>query len=81
MAENTFWITGDIIFDLQTGKKSDVLRLAANERDASTFTQAAAETYLGFVQARTLDSGIVWSVERSLELPTEFVIKGVQPHG
>lgn len=78
MADIVFWISGNLIFDLRTGTKSDVFLLAYKEQDASTFPLADAQVYLGFVQERTRDVDITWTVEKSSERPTEFVIKGVQ---
>ena len=74
---NVFWIAGNVLFDLATGKKSDVLMLVNSEADASVFSKADAEAYVQFVASRA--TNIRWVVE-----PTQmrgsglYVIKGVQ---
>lgn len=75
---NVFWIAGNILFDLTTGKKSDVLMLVNSEADASLFTKADGEAYVQFVAARA--TNVRWTVEPS-RLPDRsglYVIKGVQ---
>jgi hypothetical protein len=73
---NTFWVSGNIIFDLETGKKTEVLMLVSAEDDASTFNDRDADGYLDFVKRRT--RSIAWTKEPSNERPGMFVIKGVQ---
>ena len=73
---NTFWLGGNILFDLETGKTTQVLLLVNREEDATTFKEDDARTYLAFVKRRTSD--IQWSQHKSKERPTMFVIKGVQ---
>jgi hypothetical protein len=75
---NKFWIAANIMFDLGTGKKTEVLLLVNNEIDATFFKEAEAHRYKDFV-ARRADN-IEWFVE-----PTRlrgsgelFVIRGLQ---
>jgi hypothetical protein len=75
---NTFWIAANIIFDLATGEKKDILTLVNHEIDATFFKQADAVNYKSFVELRA--SNLKWSVD-----PTNlrgrgdlFVIRGVQ---
>jgi hypothetical protein len=75
---NVFWIAGNILFDLATGRKSDVLMLVNSENDASVFSQVDAEAYVQFVRSRA--PNVRWSVEPS-RMPDRsglYVIKGVQ---
>ena len=74
--ENDIWIEANIVFDLETGKTTQVFMLASHEADASTFSRADADTYLLFVKRRA--PGIAWSIEASKQRPELFVIRGVQ---
>jgi hypothetical protein len=73
---NILWVAANIIFDLETGKKTEVLLLASREDDATTFKEEDAPTYLEFVKRRA--PHIEWSKEGSKERPGMYVIKGVQ---
>lgn len=84
---NTFWIAANVLFDLGTGKKSEVLMLVNKVEDATLFTEHDAQNYLNFVSTRA--SNIQWTIEslqpqnvlrmRALgEFPRQYVIKGVQ---
>jgi hypothetical protein len=74
---NTFWIAGNILFDLNTGKKTDVLMLVNHEVEASFFKRVDADAYRDFVAARA--PNITWIVEATnLRGSGMFVIKGVQ---
>jgi len=75
---NTFWITGNIIFELGTGKATQVLMLTSSEADANVFaTQEEAKTFLLFVQSRA--PRIVWSLEAPTpQRPQGYRIRGVQ---
>ncbi len=73
---NTLWVAANILFDLETGKTTQVLLLASREQDATTFTKKDAELYFNFVKSRA--RLINWSVERSSQRPETFVIKGTQ---
>jgi hypothetical protein len=78
MKINIFWIAGNVIFDLKTGAKSDVLMLVNSEKDASTFNNNDADAYLNFVAVRV--PNVTWSKEpsRLRDGESQFVIKGVQ---
>jgi hypothetical protein len=74
---NTFWIAANIVFDLRTGERKDVLTLVNHEIDATFFTESDALNYKNFVQSRADD--IQWFVEQTrLRGPSKFVIRGVQ---
>lgn len=73
---NTLWIAANIIFDLETGKTTQVLMLVNREEDATVFSQKDADTYLYFVGNRA--KNIKWSLEKSKERPNMLVIRGVQ---
>lgn len=73
---NTFWVGANIMFDLGTGKTTQVLLLVNREDDATTFKSEDARTYLSFVQHRA--EHIKWSLEKSKERPGMYVIKGLQ---
>jgi hypothetical protein len=88
---NTFYIAGNIIFDLATGEAKNVLTLVNKPEDASIFTATDAQNYLNFVQLRA--QNIVWTIEHLPPLTTtplllkkvagiptvdRFIIKGVQ---
>lgn len=73
---NTLYVAGNIIFELDTGKTTRVLMIVAREDDASVFTEADANAYLGFVKRRATE--IQWSVQPSSEREGMFIIKGVQ---
>jgi len=65
------------LFDLQTGKTTQVLLLVYRAEDASTFNKQDAEAYLSFVQARA--TNIAWSIQRSPSVGDgRFVIRGEQ---
>ncbi len=75
---NTFWIAANIIFDLGTGEKKEILTLVNHEIDATFFKKVDADNYKAFVERRAIN--ITWSVD-----PTNlrgrgdlFVIRGVQ---
>jgi hypothetical protein len=76
---NTFWITGNILFDLETGKRTDVLMLTSSEGDATTFTESDADNYKSFIERRA--NIIQWAVMPSTQSPGKFVIRGVQNVG
>jgi len=73
---NTFWIGANILFDLETGRTSQVMLLVNREDDATTFKEEDARSYLAFVKRRAAD--IQWSLARSKTRPDMYVIKGVQ---
>jgi len=75
---NTFWISTNIIFDLGTGKTSQILMLVNREGDAAAFnTLKEAQTYLAFVQARA--GQIQWFVDPPTpQRPQGYLIRGVQ---
>jgi hypothetical protein len=78
---NTFWIAANVMFDLGTGEKKEVLLLVNNVEDATVFTEQDAQRYAQFVAVRA--SNIAWSVEpltigHNLQRLGRFVIKGVQ---
>jgi hypothetical protein len=83
---NTFWVAANVLFDLGTGKKNEVLMLVNKVEDATLFSFQDAQNYYKFISERA--SNIMWSVE---PLPPDrlmmrafgdtsgpYVIKGVQ---
>ena len=75
---NTFWIAANIIFELGTGKTSQVLMLVNRADDATTFATAAeAQNFLQFVQSRA--AHIVWFLEPPTpQRPKGYLIRGEQ---
>jgi hypothetical protein len=76
---NIFWIAGNIIFDLNTGKASSVLMLVNRESDATVFSEQDAHAYFSFIRQRA--QSIEWFLERSPQRalgPEGWVIRGVQ---
>ncbi len=77
---NEFWIAANIIFDLGTGEKKDILMLVNHEIDATFFNRGDAELYYTFVTMRA--KNIVWKIEpTNLRGQGWFVIRGVQNVG
>jgi hypothetical protein len=76
MMINTFWIAANIIYDLNTGKKSDVLMLVNEERHATYFKKEDAPHYLDFVKTRSPE--IQWFIDPTNQRAGMFVIRGVQ---
>jgi hypothetical protein len=75
---NTFWIAANIIFDLGTGEKKEILTLVNHEIDATFLKRKDAELYFNFVSVRA--TNIIWSID-STRLRGQgdlFVIRGVQ---
>jgi hypothetical protein len=77
---NTFWIGANILFDLETGKTTQVFQLVYREEDATTMPMQQATTSLSFVESRAarFSPDIKWSIEKSVLRPALFVIKGEQ---
>jgi hypothetical protein len=77
---NTFYIAANILFDLETGKTTQVLLLATREEDATYFTEPDADTYLVFVRSRAerVSKNTVWSKQKTNQRTGMFVIQGVQ---
>jgi hypothetical protein len=74
---NTFWLAANILFDLGTGKRTDVLTLVNQEIDASVFQKSVAEGFLNFVATRSPE--IRWAVEpTNLRGSGLYVIRGMQ---
>ena len=75
---NTFWIAANIIFDLGTGKTSQVLMLVNREVDATVFASLEeARKFLTFVVSRAQD--IQWSIDvPTPQRPRGWIIRGVQ---
>ncbi len=76
---NTFWVAANILFDLGTGEKKEVLMLVNHEADATFFKKADVDTYKAFVERRA--ANIVWAVEPTNlrgRIGEYFVIKGMQ---
>ena len=74
--KNTFWIGANVLFDLETGKTTEVMLLVSREDEATTFNKADADLYLSFVKRRR--PKIHWLLEVSKERPKMWVIKGIQ---
>jgi hypothetical protein len=73
---NNFWIAANIIFDLETGKTTQVLMLVSREADATIFNEKDAVLYLGFVERRA--THVKWRMEKSRDPVGMFVIRGEQ---
>jgi len=75
---NNLWIAANIIFDLATGKTSQVLMLVNRPTDATIFTtQAEAQNYFSFVAIRA--PHISWVLEPPTpQRPQGWVIRGQQ---
>ena len=80
---NTFYIAANILFDLETGKTTQILLLATNESAATYFTRAEAENYLNFVvpRAERFAKNIKWTLEKTNQRTGMYVIQGVQHVG
>jgi hypothetical protein len=78
--KNTFWLGGNLVFDLKTGKMTEVLQLVYREEDATTFMGQFAENVFNFVKMRTDEASlrIRWFKEKSKTRPNLLVIKGEQ---
>jgi hypothetical protein len=78
---DTFWVSGTILFDLETGGTKPVLMLVNRVEDATIFKPEDAKSYLDLVSrsAKQIPAEpITWTLEPSEERPGRFVIKGVQ---
>ena len=77
---NTFYIAANIMFDLETGKTTQVLLLATGESSATYFTKTDAENYLAFVvpRAERFAKNIKWTIEPTSQRTGMYVIQGVQ---
>jgi hypothetical protein len=74
---NTLWIAANIIFDLETGKTTQVLMLVNREVDATIFQEKEATTYFSFVQRRA--QSVQWFLDKPTpQRPQGYVIRGVQ---
>jgi hypothetical protein len=75
---NTLWIAANLIFDLDTGKTSNVLMLVNQESDATIFKDLSeGQKYLSFVQVRA--GSIQWFLDPPIpQRPQGYVIRGVQ---
>lgn len=78
--KNIFWIGANILFDLRTGATNQVLLFVFREEDASTFTNADADSFLAFVQGRAAQFGgkITWSIDEASRRRGYYVIRGEQ---
>ena len=76
---NTLWIGANLLFDVETGKTTQVLQFVFREEDATTWTEEAAKNQLSFVESRAARYAVIrWSVEQSSARRGLFVIRGVQ---
>lgn len=75
---NVFWVAANILFDMNTGKRTDVLMLVSRETDATIFnTEQEATGYLAFIQHRA--QHIQWFLDAPTpQRPLGWVIRGVQ---
>lgn len=75
---SNLWIAANIIFDLATGKTSQVLMLVNRPTDATIFTtQTEAQNYFTFVSMRA--PHISWFLEAPTpQRPQGWVIRGQQ---
>ena len=75
---NQFWVAANIILDLGTGGRSNVLMLVSNEREATVFDLINdATTYFEFVKRKAPE--IYWSLEPPTpQRPQGYIIRGVQ---
>jgi hypothetical protein len=78
MRVNTVWIGANIIFELETGKASNVLVLVYRAEDATVWrTSEEANRYLSFVAPRA--QHMQWFVDPPTpQRPQGYVIRGVQ---
>jgi hypothetical protein len=78
MRINTVWIGANIIFDMETGKASNVLTLVYRAEDATVWPTAQdANRYQAFVAARA--GHMQWFVDSPTpQRPLGYVIRGVQ---
>lgn len=74
---NTLFIAANIIFDLETGKTTQVLMFATRESDATYFTKEDADLYLNFVKQRA-PKNIQWTVYPTNQRTGMYVIQGIQ---
>lgn len=79
--QNIFWIAANVIFELQTGKTTDILTLANRVDDATVFeTETEAQKFLLFVQTRA--PRIAWAIQPPTpQRPHGYLIRGVQTTG
>ena len=74
---NNLFVAANIIFDLETGKTTQVLMFVTREGDATYFTKQDADDYLSFVKRRA-PNNIVWSIHPTNQRPGMFIIQGEQ---
>ena len=74
---NNLYIAANIIFDLETGKTTQVLMFVTRESDATFFKKEDAELYLSFVKQRA-PKNIQWTIFQTNQRTGMFVIQGVQ---
>jgi hypothetical protein len=76
---NVFWIGGNLVLDLTTGKMSQVFLLVYKEEEASTFSEESAENVKReFGERAAPFSKIRWEVQKSKARKGLFVVKGEQ---
>jgi hypothetical protein len=78
MAFERFFIAANIILDLETGGKKDVLMLVNSEGDASYFRKEEVESIFQFVKVRLTD--ITWKISPTNQRTNRFIIEGMQHH-
>lgn len=78
LVTNQFWIAANIIFDVSTGDRRNVLMLVNRPDDATVFpSEADARRYFMFVTPRAPE--IQWSLEPpNPQRPQGWVIRGLQ---
>jgi hypothetical protein len=74
---NTLWIAANVLLDIQTGEKKEVLMFVNHEIEATFFKEADANLYKDFAAKRI--PTMTFKVESTnLRGPNLFVIRGVQ---
>lgn len=74
---NNLFVAANIIFDLETGKSTQVLMFVTREGDATYFSKEDADLYLGFVKVRA-PKDIKWDIHQTNQRPGKYIIQGVQ---
>jgi hypothetical protein len=74
---NTLFIAANILFDLETGKATQVFMFVTREDDATLFSKEDAAFFLHFVKQRA-PKNIQWATLAATQRTGMFIIQGVQ---
>lgn len=69
-----FWITSNIIFDLESVSSTNVFLVAHDQHQATHFSSSDADKYVNLL--KPLATHINWRKEPATEDQSQFVIKG-----